>query len=598
MQHLTTAMGLSPTLGLEGFFLMNLWKPFLILIPFVPWAHVVSRVLDKHAARFFLNRDAWNMVHLVTGLVALIAVLAPYTKSEASFWIGWGIMIVLLVADVIVFALVANKDERVPAEHHLKLDFSSLAAKREAKAAAKLQGKVELVLKGPDKVLVPAPNGETPEFAVRLAAEQVYIKATSARASQIDIQPSGKEGVYAVSYLVDGVRSQPEPMPAAEAIKVMDFWKSVAKLDVNDRRKKQVADIAVERGDSRKKVRLTTIGGQGGMRVTMLFDPESQVRRKGAELGLLEPQMKALQDIIADAHGVVLLGAPLDGGRTTTMYSVLKMHDAYTKNVQTIEIDVQDALEGVRQNKFDPQADGAEYSTLTRTIMRRDPDVVGIAELPDPATAKEIARVDQERTRTYVSLKSESAMQALQTWMKAVGDLEQGSKCLRGAVGQKLIRKLCINCRVAYQPSPEMVKKLGLPPDKVKQLFKKGGQVLIKNKPEVCPICGGIGYIGQDGVFEVFPIGPAERAHLKAGDWNALKVEFRKAGLPTIQQAALKKAIDGTTSVEEVLRITTDGQQPAPAAAPAVAAPGAANGQAAPAAKPATAQNPKTPAKA
>jgi type IV pilus assembly protein PilB len=572
MQHLTMAVGASPTLAAEGFILMSLWKPLLILLPFVPWGHVVSRVLDKHAARFFLNRDAWNMVHLVAGLVALMAVLMPYTKSEASFWIGWGIMIVILVADVVVFAFVVNKDERVPEEHHLRLDFSSLQAKREAKAAAKLQGKVELVLKGPDKVAVAAPNVDTPEFAVRVASEGVYIKASSVRGSQIDIGPTGKEGVYAVSSLVDGVRTPPEALPAAEAVKIIDFWKGIAKLDVADRRKKQVADIAVEQGDSRKKVRLTTIGGQGGPRMTLLMEPEAQVRRKPAELGLLEPQMAELKKIIEDSHGVVLLGAPLDGGRTTSMYTIVKMHDAYTKNVQTIEIDVQDALEGVRQNKFDPQADGAEFSTLTRTIMRRDPDVVALAELPDAATAKEIARIDQERTRTYVSLKADNAMQALQTWMKAVGDLDSASKCLRGAVGQKLLRKLCMNCRVAYQPSPEMVKKLGLPPDKIKQLFKKGGQVLIKNKPEVCPVCGGGGYLGQDGVFEVFPIGEAARAMLKAGDWNALKVEFRKHGYPTIQQAALRKAIDGVTSVEEVLRITGEGAAPGQAAAAQAAA--------------------------
>lgn len=572
MQHLTMALGTSPTLAAEGFILMSLWKPLLILLPFVPWGHVVSRVLDKHAARFFLNRDMWNMVHLVAGLLAVMAVLMPYTKSEASFWIGWGIMIVILVADVVVFAMVVNKDERVPEEHHLRLDFSSLREKREAKAAAKLQGKVELVLKGPDKVAVAAPNVDTPEFGLRVAAEGVYIKAASVRATQIDVAPTGKEGVYAISSLVDGVRTPPEALPAAEAVKIIDFWKSIAKMDVADRRKKQVADIAVERGDSRKKVRLTTIGGQGGPRLTLLMEPEAQVRRKPADLGLLEPQMTELKKIIEDAHGVVLLGAPLDGGRTTSLYTIVKMHDAYTKNVQTIEIDVQDALEGVRQNKFDPQADGAEFSTLTRTIMRRDPDVVAIAELPDAATAKEIARIDQERTRTYVSLKADNALQTMQTWMKAVGDLDAASKCLRGAVAQKLLRKLCMNCRVAYQPSPEMVKKLGLPPDKIKQLFKKGGQVLIKNKPEVCPVCGGGGYLGQDGVFEVFPINDAARAMLKAGDWNGLKVEFRKHGYPTIQQAALRKAIDGVTSVEEVLRITGEGPAPGQAAAAQAAA--------------------------
>lgn len=568
MQHLMMASGEPAralfqglTLG-EALVLMSIWKPLLILLLFVPWAHIVSKVLDKQAARFFLNRDLWNMIHLGAGLLALVAVVAPYTKSEASFWIGWGIMLVILVGDVVVFAMVTNKDDRIPEEHRLKLDMSAFQERREAKAAAKLQGKVELVLKAPDKSVLAAPTIDSPDFPVRVGAEAVFIKALEARASQVDIAPSGKEGVYAVSSLVDGVRTNPDAMPAAEGARLIDFWKSVGKMDVADRRKKQVADIAIERGETRKKVRLTTIGGQGGMRLTMLMEPEAQVRRKPVDLGMLEPQMVEVKKIVEDGKGVVLLASPFDGGRTTTLYSIVKMHDAYTKNVQTIEIDVQDALEGIRQNKFDPHAEGADFSTLTRSIMRRDPDVVAVAELPDAPTAKEIARIDQERTRTYVSLKGDNAMQAIQTWMKAVGDAEAGSKCLHGAVGQRLLRKLCINCRVAYQPSPDMVKKLGLPPDKVKQLFKKGGQVLIKNKPEVCPVCGGGGYIGQEGVFEVYPVGAPERAALKAQDWNALKVEFRKHGFPSIQQAALRKAIDGITSVEEVLRITGDGQSP------------------------------------
>jgi type IV pilus assembly protein PilB len=214
--------------------------------------------------------------------------------------------------------------------------------------------------------------------------------------------------------------------------------------------------------------------------------------------------------------------------------------------------------------------------------------VVGVAELPDANTAKEIARADQERTRTYVSLKADNSLDAIRTWVKAAGDPDVASKCLRGALGQRLLRKLCMNCRVAYQPSADMVKKLGLPPDKIKQLFKKGGQVLIKNKPEICPVCGGVGYVGQEGVFELFPLGEAERALIKAGDWNGLKVEFRKRGLPTVQQTALRKAIDGITSVEEVMRITGDGA-PAAAAKPATAS------GAAPAAAPAP-QAPKPPA--
>jgi type II secretory ATPase GspE/PulE/Tfp pilus assembly ATPase PilB-like protein len=250
------------------------------------------------------------------------------------------------------------------------------------------------------------------------------------------------------------------------------------------------------------------------------------------------------------------------------MYTIVKMHDAYTKNVQTIETEIQDSLEGVRQTKWDAQAEGAELSTTVRSVIRRDPSVLAVAEVPDTATAKEIVRAEIDRTRTYACLKADGAMAAIQAWVKLVGETEAAVKPLKGVVAQKTLRKLCTNCRVAYQPSADMAKKLGLPADKVKQLFKKGGQVLIKNKPEVCPVCSGVGYIGQEGAFEVYSIGEAERGMIRSGDFAALRSEWRKKGLPSIQQAALRKALDGITSVEEVMRVTAE---PAPAAAPAKA---------------------------
>jgi type II secretory ATPase GspE/PulE/Tfp pilus assembly ATPase PilB-like protein len=311
-----------------------------------------------------------------------------------------------------------------------------------------------------------------------------------------------------------------------------------------------------------------------------LFDPEKAVRKKAENLGLLDNQMAELKAIVADGHGVVLIAAPADMGRTTTLYSVLRMHDAYTQNVQTVEMEPQDALEGVRQNKFEAGGEGPEYSTYTRSILRRDPQVVGVAEMPDEQTAKEIARADHERTRTYLSLRTDSALTAIQAWVKAVGDAEAAAKCLHGVTAQKLLRKLCVNCRVGYTPSPDMLKKLGAPTDKARQLFKKGGQVLIKQKPEICPVCRGIGYVGQEGIFEVYGIGKPERDLIKTGNYSGLKAEFRKKQLPTIQQSALKKALDGVTSVEELLRVTAEGGAagPAsgggPAAGPRPAAPG------------------------
>ncbi|HYE03271.1 MAG TPA: ATPase, T2SS/T4P/T4SS family [Phycisphaerales bacterium] len=574
------SLGLTTTLGLSGYALVSFWKPFILLATFVPWAWVITRVYDKHAARFFLPRRRWNLVHLVAGTVAVVAALMMPIRGEAAFWVGWLVMIVILVADLVAYAVVANRDERVPEHHHIRLSLDAYRQLREQKAAAKQQAKVALVMRGPDKQTIVAPNPETPEFEVRIAAEALYSKAVAARASQVDFGPtgqgSGAEAVYAARYLVDGIRTPGESMPAAQAIRLMDFWKSAAKLDVAERRKKQQGVVTVEHDGFKHVVRVTSVGVPGGVQMTMLFDPEQAVNRKPQELGLLENQMAELRAMVDDGKGIVLLGAMPDQGRTTTLYSLVQMHDAYTKNVQTVEVDPQWSPEGVRVNQFDP-TQGAEYSTLVRSVLRRDPDVVFVAEVPDQNTAREITRADLERTRVYAGFRAESAIATVEAWVKAVGEPIQAGKGLRGVLAQRLLRRLCGNCKVAYPTTPEMLKKLGVP-DKVPQLFKKGGQVLIKNKPEVCPACQGVGYLGQEAVFELFPLGTEERELVSSGNLQGLRAALKKKQLPSLQQAAIRKAIMGVTSVEEVTRITA----PAAAAGTAPGAPPPAAGAAKP----------------
>jgi type II secretory ATPase GspE/PulE/Tfp pilus assembly ATPase PilB-like protein len=547
----------------EALVLMSWWKPILLLIPFIPWAIIVSRILDKHAARWFLPRTAWNTAHISAALVALLVAILLPIPAAAAIWVALGIVIVILVADILIFALITNKDERVPAEFRLTLDLSKYREAQAKKAANKKAGQVELVMRAADKTTLGVPDTDSPEFQVRVAAEQALIDGMEARAAQIEFVPTGKDNAYAVIYVVDGVRQQAASLPGADALKVMDVWKAGAKLDVADRRRKQSADMTIDRGDTRKAIRVYSIGSQAGMKVTLSIEPSKQVRRKITELGLFEPQLKEVQDLITLGLGTVIITGPQDGGRTTTMYAIVRAHDAYTKNVNTLELEIQDEIEGVRQNVFDPHSESGEYSTTARSLIRRDPDVLALAEVPDPATAKEAAKADGERARIYLCMRSDSAMQAIQSYIQAVGDVELALKHLKGAISHRLVRTLCTNCRVPYQPPPEMLKKMGLPADRVKQLFKKGGQVLIKNKPDVCPMCKGTGYYGQTGIFEVITLNDADRALIRAGDFNGVRAELRKRNVLTLQQAALRRAIEGATSVEEIGRMSEQ-QTPAP----------------------------------
>ncbi|MBC7773255.1 MAG: Flp pilus assembly complex ATPase component TadA, partial [Pyrinomonadaceae bacterium] len=446
----------SITLGADGLFLVSFWKPVLILLIFVPWAIIITKVYDKHAARFHLPRRKWNTIHLGLGLAAIVVFFMMPMANDFGFLAGFFGAAAILVGDLLAYKQVANKDERVPEKFHIKLKMADMGESKANKELKKLQDKVALTIKSPDEkgkysIPVGAPTPETPEFELRVAAEGVYMKAIEARASQLDIGPGGKDPQqYVVSLLVDGVRQAGETLPAAAALKIMDFWKSAARLDVNDRRKKLIGTAQVEKDGFKRLLRVTSIGVAGGMKVAILFDPELAVNKKIGELGLLDSQMTELKALIDEEKGTVLLASPPDGGRTTLMYSVIKMHDAYVKNVQTVEMEPEAAIEGIRVNKFEGEKEGSEYSTTVRSVLRRDPDVVAVADLPDANTAKEIARSDQDRTRIYLSLRADSALSAIQMWVKAVADPKRSSVALRGVVAQKLLRRLCPNCRVPY----------------------------------------------------------------------------------------------------------------------------------------------------
>lgn len=570
------------TLGAaDAKWLMSIWKPVLMLIPFIVWGRIVTGVYDKHAAQFFLPRRNWNLVHLSCGVLALAAWvgLGSVVGGEGGFWAGLGAALLILGGDLFAYMHLANKDERVPESKRIRIGMSKPEGDKGGKKKDVLKGKaaaqIKFTIKSPDgkgkyTEVVGVPALETPEFAARVAAEAVFAEAMAVRATQVEVGP-GANGAYQVRQLVDGVYQNGATMPPADAAKVMDFWKLAGKQDVSDRRRKQVSDVSVESPDFKRIVRVTSTGAQGGMRVSLLMEPEKSVQRQPTELGLLEPQMKTLKELAEESQGVVLVATPPDSGRTTLMYGLLRMHDAYTSNVHTVEMEPQGAPEGVRVNKWDPQGGGAvaggagaggpgpEYATLVRSILRRDPDVVAVAELPDPATAQEISKADQQRTRTYLCMKAGDPFTAVQAFVKAVGDTRKAADCLHGVVVGKLVRKLCTNCRVAYPPTADMLRKLGLPEGKVANLFKKGGQVLIKNKPETCPVCKGIGYIGTEGVFEVYPIDKEDRDLIAQSNLQGLKASWRKKNLPSLQQVAIRKAVDGVTSVEEIMRITTEG---------------------------------------
>lgn len=530
--------------------LLSPWKPFLVLLPLLAWAYVVSSIYDKDAKRWYFKHRLWNTAHVGAATVGLaIVLLAPVT-----FWVTWPVMLGILAADLAAYFVYHNRHSQVPESQKWTLDFSKLAESRAQRKKASKAASTTLVFQGPGGAL-PVPEKETADYDVRVAAEELIKKMLDARASQMDIFPV-KEGMYGATALVDGMRHAIEQLPPAKAVAVIDLYKAAAGLDIKDRRRRQRGEMKVgQSGASLMPVGVTTLGTSAGMRIELLVDPIKQVSMRVGELGLHPNQLEDLKRLVAqEESGVVLVAAMPDGGRTATLYALVREHDAYTSNVQVVEMETQAQIEGVRHNLFDPQKDGSEYSTLVRSILRRDPDVVAIAEV-DEETVKEVSRADVEHTRIYLSMKADDPLKAIQLFAQMVGDQKKAASCLHGVVAVKLARRLCHNCKIGVQPTPENLKKLGLPPD-TKQLFRKSGKVLVKDKEQTCPVCNGVGYFGQIGVFAVHTLGSEERQRIAQNDLSGLRAVFRQNKQQSIQQAALQHVLKGETSVEEVLRIT------------------------------------------
>lgn len=535
--------------------LMSPWKPILAFAMFAGWAWVISTIYDKDAARWFFKRRSWNLLHLIMGAAALGTLLVAPMPFFISIPIGLGI----LFLDLAIYFVLRNGDDRVPAHERWTLDSEAWKEKRAAKKDSKDAKGIVFTFDGPEGRLQ-SPEIGTPEYELRIAAEGILSQTIDKRGSQLDIAPH-KEGIYGASCVVDGLRTPIEQIPTPQAIALIDFYKAASGLDVEDRRRKLRGKLSFGvGGTATTDAVITTLGTSDGMRLTFAIEPDKLANKRVEDLGLLPRQADDLKTITSENAGIVIVAAPADEGRPGLMYALARAHDAYTSNVQLLELEETLTIEGARHTIFDPQEAAADFATTVRSMLRRDPDVLAIAELPDEETARNIAAADYERSRVYVCVRADNPLTALQMYCKAVGDNSEAAKGLRGVICQRLLRRLSDNAKIPYQPSPDVLKRLGLPAE-VKTLYRTEGMVMLKGKPEPDPVSGGTGYFGQTGVLAVHPLGDEDRSLIASGDFNGLRANFRQNKQASIQNAAMQKAVKGETSVEEVLRVLQSGQK-------------------------------------
>ena len=526
-------------------FLLSPWKPLLICASFIAWGWLVSTHLEKDARAAHLNPIKWNGIHMTFAIVALAVMLFGF-----NFYIAFPLGIIVLLAPIFVYWKVRN--EAVTEEHQFHLGADSIRAALETRKKAKTIRQVSMRFDGKSGS-IPVPQKEESQFEVYVTADELISDALLNRATRLEFQLTSK-GCQSM-YLTDGLPIKQEPIPAEVGAKVIAFLKEVAGADPKDVRRRQTGEFDISSDDVDAHINLTSSGSSSMHSVRLDFNRSQSVLREWDSIGLLPKQREFLDQLKEESrrHGIVLIGGSTQSGVTTTGYSILSQHDSYLSNIVTLEHEVLATLEGITHNCLANSTE--DYASQLQTIIRRDPEVILAADLVEANAAKMAVKPGKDGPLIFITMPAKSMAELISKWASFVADPRQSFTALQAVTFQTLVRKLCENCRVAYKPSEDLAKQ-GLPINTVETLYRKGGQVEIKNKIATCPICNGSGYLGQVGIFETLFLDTETRKHLIAGDLKAATTHARRNHMYTrLQEAAWQKVAEGVTSLEEFARV-------------------------------------------
>ena len=522
-------------------FLLSPWKPLLIFCVLIAWGWLVSTHLEKDARSARLDPMKWNAIYISSAFIGLAVML-----FGMNFYIAFPVGVFVVLAPILMYWKIRNN--AVSEEYQFHLGTDSLKAAMATRKRAKANRQASMHFNGKNGT-VEVPQKEDPQLEIYLSADELISDAILNRASRLEFQLTSK-GCKSM-YLTDGMPTKQEPIPADMGAKVLAFLKETAGVDPTDVRRRQTGSFDVSNPEANAHVDLTASGSSSSHTVRLEFNRKESVLRAWDSLGML-PKQRELLDQLKDEnrrHGIVLIGGSTQSGTTTTGYAILSQHDSYLSNIVTLEQEVLATLEGITHNRV---ADNpGDYASQLQTIIRRDPEVILAADITEAAAAKVAVKPGKEGPLIFISMPATSMTELISKWASFVADPRLSFEALQAVVFQKLVRKLCENCRVAYKPSEDLAKQ-GLPINTVDQLYRKGGQVEQKNKIITCPICKGSGYMGQIGVFETMFLDSDTRKHLIAGDLNAaIACARRNKCFIRLQEAAWQKVASGETTLEE-----------------------------------------------
>ena len=373
-------------------------------------------------------------------------------------------------------------------------------------------------------------------------------KAVELQASDIHIEPF--EQSLKIRLRVDGVLQNIDAPPATSSAAVLSRIKIMAKLNIAERRLPQDGRVKVQMVGKELDLRVSTIPTMHGESVVIrLLDKENIVLDFSA-LGLTGDNSKKFIDVLAQPHGIVLITGPTGSGKSTTLYTALKQLNTTARKIITVEDPVEYQLEGVNQIQVKPTI-GLTFSAVLRSIVRQDPDVIMIGEMRDLETAKIAVQSALTGHLVLSTLHTNNAAGGITRLLDMGLEEYLLSSTINGILAQRLVRVLCPDCKEPYKATETVIEDMKLKAfsdNEDIQLYKAVG----------CSACGEIGYKGRQAIIEFLPMSESIRkqimSHKEAED---IQKQAIKEGMLTLYEDGILKALQGVTTLQEVLRVTT-----------------------------------------
>jgi general secretion pathway protein E len=364
-------------------------------------------------------------------------------------------------------------------------------------------------------------------------------------ASDIHIEPY--ESRSAVRFRVDGtLHNVAEPHRGLHAA-MLSRIKIMANLDIAEKRLPQDGRISLRLAGRQVDVRVATLPtGFGERAVLRLLDKEGG-KLELPSLGMDEATLARVDHLIHQPHGIVLVTGPTGSGKTTTLYAALSRIDSLGLNIMTVEDPIEYELEGVSQTHVNPKI-GMTFARALRSILRHDPDVIMIGEVRDLETAQIAVQASLTGHLVLATLHTNDAVSATTRLVDMGVEPYLLSSSLLGVLAQRLVRKLCVQCRQPHRPDAADLAEMG-------EDF--GGRTIYA--PRACPACNQTGYVGRTGIYELLTLDEeSKRLIHSAGSEQALREQAMARGMRGLRQDGLRWVRAGVTSLEEVVRVTRE----------------------------------------